>query len=202
MPRFVKRLQPLTTKQKVERESKSRVTGYKRWVDPFPNVQGTLPEKMVYAELVRLRIPFLFQNNINFSIPEIEFNKDYRPDIAIPSLKIIIEVQGSYWHSKDKAIEDDAYKFAIYQTVGWTVLAWWDYDIMDHLQQLFSEQPQLVAASVFSHDNKSTEYFERKVYRDDSKGIVTMNKNRAQRMQYKKKPVAVKIKKAKKGLFV
>lgn len=73
---------------------------------------------------------------------------------------------------------------------------------MDHLQQLFSEQPQLVAASVFSHDNKSTEYFERKVYRDDSKGIVTMNKNRAQRLQYKKKPVAVKLRKAKKGLFV
>ena len=202
MPRYVKRAQRLTTKQKVERESNSRVTGYKKWIDPFPTVQGTLPEKMVYAELVRRRIPFLFQNNINFSIPEIEFNKDYRPDIAIPSLRIIIEVQGSYWHSKDKAIEDDAYKFAIYQTTGWTVLVWWDYDIMDHLQQLFTEQPQLVAASVFSHDNKSTEYFERKVYRDDSKGIVTMNKNRAQRLQYKKKPVAVKLRKAKKGLFV
>lgn len=182
----------------VVRRSKSfRVRGYKNWVDPFPNVLGTVPEKMVYEQLVRRSIPFWFQNEVNFSIPEIEFAKDYRPDIVLYSLKIIIEVQGSYWHSKPQAIEDDAFKFAVYEATGWKVLAWWDYDIIYDINKLFLEEP-LLSSYGYTGNNMTTEGTNgRKVIRDDTKGIRTLNYRRAERISYRKKPVVFGKKSAK-----
>lgn len=168
------------------------VRGYKNWIDPFPTVIGTVPEKMIYEQLVRRSIPFWFQNEVAFNIPEIAFSKDYRPDIVLPTLKIIIEVQGSYWHSKPKAIEDDAFKFAVYEATGWKVLAWWDYDIIYDVNKLFRDEP-LLSSYHYTGNNVSTEATNgRKVIRDDTKGIKTMNYNRAQRNSYRKKPVTIK----------
>lgn len=203
MPRYVRRKVPLTTAERVERATSNRVRGLKKWVDPFPLGFGTLPEKMVYAELSRRGIPFLYLNDIRFQIPEIDFDKSYQADFVIPSLKIIIEVQGAYWHSKPATIESDAYKFAIYQVSGWTPLAWWDYDILERLPELFSAQPALVAASRYTAGNIKTELpVQSRKKTDTSKGIRTLNTKRAQRLAYKKKPVSVKIKNAKKGLFL
>lgn len=193
----VKRSKRLKTRVRAERAGIERVRKGK-WIDPFPWIQGTLPEKMVYAELSRRGIKFAFQNDVPFNIPIINFKKTYRPDIIIPSLKIIIEVQGSYWHSTPKAIEDDAYKFAIYQVLGWRVIVWWDYDIVSRLQELFSADPKL--GSYFPSDKFSapTEYvYKKKIVRDDAKGIRTMNYRRGQRQQYKKAAPRVRIKQTK-----
>lgn len=198
MPRIVtKRKGRLSTQIRAERAAIQRFRKG-QWFDPFGWVQGTLPEKMVYAELSRRNIRFAFQNEIAFVIPEIDFNKTYRPDIAIPDLKIIIEVQGSYWHSTDEAIENDAYKFAIYQTLGWKVLVWWDYEITTRLQDLFAAEPLLGLKSPQLHYQAPTEYvYTKKRTIDDSKGIRTLNYRRGQRMQYKKAAPRVKIKQTK-----
>lgn len=192
MPRYI----PERTRRRVayqrERRFERVQTGYKRWVDPFPNVMGTRPEKMVYAALVERRIPFWFQNEVQFKIPELKIVKDYRPDIVLYTLKIIIEVQGSYWHSKDQAIKDDAYKFAIYETTGWKVLVWWDYEIEENIHKLFAADPVLSKYGFQYDSTASTERNNgRKIIRDDTKGVRTMNYNRGQRMAYKKKPVSI-----------
>jgi len=202
MPRYVRRDRKLTTAERAQRNDGSYVRGYKNFVDPYPLGFGTLPEKMVYAELSRRNIPFLYLNDMRFQIPEIDFDQWYQADFAIPSLKIIIEVQGAFWHSKPATIEADAYKLAIYQMTGWKPLAWWDYDILDHVQQLFSEVPELVAASSYNQNTRSAEMaVQSRKKTDTSKGIRTLNQKRAERNAYKKKPVSYKTAKAREGLF-
>lgn len=195
MPRFIG-MTKLTTAEKVDRAKRYRVSGYKGWVDPFPSVGGTLPEKMVYAALSFRGIPFWTQNEVNFAIPEIGFNKDYRPDFVLPTLRIIIEVQGSFWHSKPKTIEDDAFKFAIYEQTGWRVLAWWDYDIVENVNKLFAADPVLRPYGVKQSQSSETSNG-RKVNRNDSKGIQTLNKKRGERLLYRQKTAKVKSRKAK-----
>ena len=101
MPR--RRSNTLTISDRLDRHSTNRLRS-EQWIDPFPVGFGTLPEKLVYAELTRRNIPFYYLNDIRAQIPEIEFDQWYQADFVIPSLKIIIEVQGAYWHSKPAAI--------------------------------------------------------------------------------------------------
>lgn len=169
----------LSIDDRLQRSSNNRVRSG-GWVDPFPEMHGTVPEKMVYAELTRRNIPFLFLNDINFQIPEIDFDKWYQADFVIPSLKLIIEVQGAYWHSKPEALEADAFKLAVYESTGWKALAWWDFDILSRLQELFFESPELMAASNFAPVyGKSAELpVQRRTKVDTSKGIRTLNSRR------------------------
>lgn len=196
MPRWVRGKRPRTTIL-AERAGRTRVRKH-AWRDPFPWVHGTLPEKMVYAELSRRGIPFLFLNDVRFQIPEIEFDKSYQADFVIPHLKLIIEVQGSYWHSMEKTIESDAVKFAIYEIGGYRVLPWWDYDIYERLQALFAADSQLSAYGIPPGRNQSAELpVQARTKVDTSKGIRTLNKKRAQRMAYKKSPIRQRFKKHK-----
>lgn len=169
----------LSVSDRIDRAENRRVRK-EVWVDPFPLGFGTLPEKMVYAELSRRKIPFYYLNDLRFHIPEIDFDKWYQADFVLPNQKIIIEVQGAYWHSKPATIDEDAYKFAIYQTTGWKPIAWWDYDILERLQDLFSEVPELLAASDYSPNyGKSSELTpQRRTKTDTSKGIRTLNERR------------------------
>lgn len=174
MPRYItRRKHPLLTTERLERARRYRVRGTHRWFDPFPNVAGTLPEKMVYAELMERGVHFHYQSYWDFVIPEIGFDEDYRPDFIIPGRKQIIEVQGAYWHSMPDQIEDDAFKFAVYEMKGWEVLVWWDYEIFDHLDRLFAQ-----ANFPMKMRRGKQVKTGREANRSDSKGIVTGNKRR------------------------
>lgn len=169
----------LTTKRRIETSGYRTIRGATKWVDPFPWVHGTLPEKMVYAELTRMGIPFLYLNDLRFTIPEIGFDKFYQADFVIPSVKLIIEVQGAYWHSMEKTIQADAFKFAIYETAGWKVLAWWDYDILQRLHDLVLAEPLLLQLANIKPRFGSAELpVQRRTKVDSSKGIRTLNTRR------------------------
>lgn len=177
MPRYRKDI--LSTRDRVDRSSNVRIRT-PGFVDPFPEMHGTLPEKMVYAEFSRRGIPFLFLNDIDFAIPEIDFKKTYQADFVIPSIKMIIEVQGAFWHSKPAALEADAFKLAVYESTGWKALAWWDYDIIDDLSALIYASPELLAISRTSlMPGKSSELpVQKRTKVDTSKGIRTLNERR------------------------
>lgn len=190
MPRF-KNYSDVLSSERIARAQRYRVRGYKPFNDPFPFIHGTLPEKMVYAELSRRGFRFLFLNDIRFEIPEIDLIKEYQADFVIPDLRIIIEVNGAYWHSKQKTIEEDAMKYAIYQTAGYKILAWWDFDILYNLNKLFNDEPLL--RGTFTHSSASGELTPIKRTKiDTSKGIRTLNRKRADRLSYKKKSVRIK----------
>jgi very-short-patch-repair endonuclease len=195
VPRYVLGKKRLSTEDRALKYGK-RKAERSAWIDPFPWVHGTLPEKMVYAELSRRNVPFYFLNDFRYAIPEVELIKEYQNDFYIPALDLIIEVQGSYWHTKSGAIESDAYKFAVMQMTGRKVLAWWDFDIINRLQELFAEYPPLAAYRPSVQYTKSMEQtpFKRTKI-DTSKGIRTLNRKRAQRVAYKKAAPRVRIRK-------
>jgi very-short-patch-repair endonuclease len=103
------------------------------------------------------KIPFYYLNDLEINIPEIELIDFFQADFILPNQRIIIEVQGAHWHSMTKTIEEDALKFAYYQQMGWKPLAWWDYDILDNVNKLFDQVPELLAASAFTGTIHSTE---------------------------------------------
>ncbi len=170
------RKHPLSPDVIRERAAKYRVTRQFVWIDPFPEVLGTRPEKMVYAEFVKRGIPFEFQQFFHAQLPDLDYDKFLRPDIVVPDAKIIIAVQGNYFHSLPKTVDTDAFQFAIYQMLGWTVLAWWETDIETRLQDLISAEPALLALQ-----HTATQPPQDKKFKaiDDLRGIRTKNRNRA-----------------------
>lgn len=178
MPRLRKRI---TTVQK-----RKETSGYYyqkntfAWQDPFPGVKGTRPEKMVYAALTFAGIPFYFLNDITFSDPSIDFFKEFQADFVIPGTKVIIEVQGAFWHSKPATIEADALKMTIYEMFGYTVYTWWDYEIESDLSSLLANAGILLRSNrVVVSGGKSSELTPIKRTKiDTSKGIRTLNSRR------------------------
>lgn len=175
MPRLKQNIS--SVKRRLETSDEYRKHNVYDWIDPFPEIHGTKPEKMVYAALTLAGIPFYFLNDISFSMPEIDFFKEYQADFMIPSVKVIIEVQGSYWHTKPAAIESDSYKMAVYESFGYKALAWWDYEIFTNLAGLLSSSGILLTAPrVAPQPGRSTELTPIKRTKvDTSKGIRTMN---------------------------
>jgi G:T-mismatch repair DNA endonuclease (very short patch repair protein) len=196
MPRYINRRIRLTTEERSIRSLTQRAPRNQGFFDPFPWVHGTLPEKMVYAELSRRGIKFLFLNDLTFTIPEIDFNKQYQADFVLPDHKLIIEVQGAYWHSMEKTIEADAFKFAVYEMTGWKVLAWWDYEIIARLQELIAAEPILAGYAPATIGAGSSELpVKSRKKQDTSKGIRTLNQKRGQRNAYKREAATIKTKK-------
>lgn len=166
-----------TVKRRKETVGKYRLKNQYDFVDAFPEIHGTLPEKMVYNALTNMGIPFLFLNDISFNDPNIDFYKTYQADFIIPATKVIIEVQGSFWHSKPTAIEADAYKMAVYESFGYKALAWWDYEIYTDLARLITQEPLLtVLINGTPRYGRSTELpVVTRTKVDTSQGIRTMN---------------------------
>lgn len=193
MPRYSNKLYH-PTRQQADRFS---IHGLNGFIDPFPLGFGTLPEKILYWALSERNIPFYYLNDIRFQFPEINFDKTFQADFILPTLNIIIEVNGSYWHSMAKTIDEDAFKYAIYQQAGYKILPWWDFDIINDVNLLFLADPQLAKFNVIQ--NKSSELNPMaRTKTDTSKGIRTLNKKRGARLSYRKRPISLKpIKKRK-----
>jgi hypothetical protein len=106
-------------------------------------VPATRPEAMVYNFLTKLQIPFVFQ----YQFPDIqktEETENFRPDFYIPDYNVIIEVQGSYWHTLPDSHESDLNKTAKMLLEGKKVLWWWDWEIERNLTFLFTRDlPEL-----------------------------------------------------------
>ena len=198
MPKILaKRKRPLKSSERIERNRAWRVTGYGEFIDPYPHIMGTLPEKKVYAYLMQNGIAFNYQTYLHTVIPEIGFDKWYRPDFIIPSLKIIIEVQGAYWHSTPEAQKDDAFKQAIFEYLGWKVLTWWDYEIeYKSVAELATEDPRL---AYYTGKRVGEVITEHKEYRDDSAGIRKVNSLRS---DYAKKTAKIKQRSTRKKSIV
>jgi hypothetical protein len=159
------------------RKYKDRVSGQFRFVDPFPLGFGTLPEKMVYQKLSQMGIDFYYLNDLTFSDPAADYFKIFQADFYIPAANTIIEIQGAHWHTMPKTIEADAFKFAVYEVFGYHAIAWWDYDILDHLDALFASEPRLVALANYSFSPRSHELTPiARTKTDSSKGIRTLNR--------------------------
>ena len=70
--------------------------------------------------LLQNNIPFIFQYN---------FNNKFAVDFAIPEKKIIIEVDGEYWHNYPEGTKKDKSRDKYINACGWKVIRFWGNDI-------------------------------------------------------------------------
>jgi len=98
-----------------------QLTPLQAFIDYFPDVLGTIPEKMIFNELARRGVNFYFAAYFG----DIPFTQDtaerYRPDFMLPDYNIIIEVHGLYWHSLPGKWSSDYYRAALLDAAGWSV---------------------------------------------------------------------------------
>ena len=175
MPKVIRRRKsPLSTEEKQSRRDRWNPSSGLTWIDPYPSVQGTDIEKRVYAFLMRIGIPFYFSTYLDVSLPIADIPNDWkRPDFIIPSLKITIEVQGSYWHSTEEQQYEDAVKAVMYEYAGYRPLAWWDYEILGEGVQALAMRdiPEL---NYYRGPRVGEVITENRSYIDDSAGASTM----------------------------
>jgi hypothetical protein len=105
-------------------------------------VWGTLPEKLVFAWLWQRGIPFTFQADFA-DCPDTLTVEAFRPDFVLKPWKVIIEVQGEYWHTDPVQAEKDAYKFAVYEYMGYKCYWFWETEILTNLATLMGTITEL-----------------------------------------------------------
>lgn len=137
MPTLYVRAQGDRRPQETARQIKFYVPS---WVDPYFYIQGSVPEKMVMAEFVRREIYFQHTPQSNELGGLVD--PTWEADFWLPQYKIWIEVNGFYFHTLKGVPERDAYRYAVLESAGVRVIVWWDYDILDHLQDLFNAVPE------------------------------------------------------------
>jgi len=99
------------------------------WVDPYPSIPGTEPEKRLFEALMRWRIYFIFQGDL----PELQvkdlpvlWQVGYKPDFILPEYRIILDPFGVFHHSQPDSIARDVKKSVIYRALGYTFYhPWW-----------------------------------------------------------------------------
>ena len=90
-----------------------------KWIDPFPGIPGTEPEKRIFAALVQMKVYFVFHGGSPedaklFSIGE----PDHDIDFYLPEYRIIIDPFSPYFHSQKDSISRDVRKAAIFAAAG------------------------------------------------------------------------------------
>jgi len=115
------------------------------YIDYFPDVIGTLPEKMLFNELAKRRINFYFSHYFG----DLPFTPDdterYRPDFILPDYNIIIDVQGVYWHSRPGKYELDYYRASQLTAAGWRMIFITDLEIVANVvDALDRNAPELI----------------------------------------------------------
>jgi hypothetical protein len=127
---------PSRSRIAVRRKRRKQSTKFRlhaaKWVDPFPWIEGTLPEKMVFAELVKQGFYFIYQGDFPKTDRYVQVSAEdpaFQPDIIVPEWKVIIDPFGDYHHSKADARESDARKLAFYEKRGYEFLHPWSSDI-------------------------------------------------------------------------
>jgi hypothetical protein len=119
------------------------------WVDPYPSIPGTEPEKRVFAELMRRDIYFIYQGQI----PEFEQGHPmyslsipgYKPDFVLPEYRLIIDPFGAFHHSLPDAAKRDEGKITRYSAAGYAYYhPWWGVPGVPLGRWLWKQQHNLV----------------------------------------------------------
>ncbi len=99
------------------------------WVDPYPWIDGTEPEKRVFAALMNRHVFFIYQGQI----PEFEVGGrwwfarpvSFKPDFVLPEYKLIIDPFSPFHHSLADAAARDRQKIAMYSAAGYAYYHPW-----------------------------------------------------------------------------
>ena len=117
------------------------------FIDYFPEAIGTIPEKMVFNELVRRQINFYFTPYFG-DIPFTQEQERYRPDFILPDYRIIIEIYGTYWHTRPGSYEYDYLRSALLTASGYTIHILTDAEVLANVFEAVNTIPQLINPAI------------------------------------------------------
>jgi very-short-patch-repair endonuclease len=129
-------------KQHPERRRKLSRSRKKLFLDPkFAERHGrrfkespNAAEKIMLKFLRKLKIGFQFQKSM----------LGFFPDFTLPSLKMIIECDGEYWHSPLKVRRRDARKDRLFTKAGYKVIRVCSEDVVDRTEEILDQLKKLI----------------------------------------------------------
>lgn len=138
-----------------EREAIIKLDRTSRFHDPTHDVPGTRPEKIVYNTLIGLKVNFEYQYHYPENWDTSNQESLWIPDFMLPDYnQSLIEVYGTYWHTMNRdrdqlkkaywladgytVIEQGVPLCPIGKTNGGKVVIWWEYEIYQNIDFLFS----------------------------------------------------------------
>jgi len=130
---------------KKPRKNKRFAVTKREWIDPFPEIDGSKPEKMVYAALASRMIPFYFKKDIG-DIPETPEIETARPDFLFPDIMLAIVVISPFFLGNfGSYIDKLSFTNAVLQYKGYRVLFWTANDIEKDVAKLIKNDAGLVS---------------------------------------------------------
>lgn len=98
------------------------------WIDPYPQIPGTEPEKRIFAALIGRRAYFIYQD----WLPEVYEGRAaglvmprFIADFILPQWRVIIDPFSDYHHMLPDQVERDAIKAVFYTSLGYTFYHPW-----------------------------------------------------------------------------
>jgi len=146
---------PEETKQKIrEHTLKQYESG------SFPKQTNTKPERLVREELIKRG----YKEGIDF-FHQYKFNNKFMCDFCFPKQKIIIEVDGDFWHANPKiyleknklhphqikGINQDKAKDAYitkFDNSSWTLLRFWESDIEENVSKCVDRIEEVIKKKI------------------------------------------------------
>lgn len=117
-------------------------------LDYWPEVPATIPEKTLFLALAQAEINFYFSYYVgDFPFSELE-EESYRPDFILPDYRVIIEVQGVYWHTRPGMWEHDFVKWQFYTMAGYKMYFITDTDILQDVGAVLESIPEVHSGAV------------------------------------------------------
>ncbi len=114
--------------------------------DYLDGIAGTVPEKLLLQELLFMGVSVWFSKFVGDFPFTPDKEEKARPDFILPDYRIIIEVFGEYWHSREGAYERDALRSGMYTAQGFDVRIILDSEIIANPRYaLFTAVPELRA---------------------------------------------------------
>jgi hypothetical protein len=104
---------------------------------------ATIPEKMVFAELVRRQLTFYFSWYFGDLRITPDVKERYRPDFFLPDYGIIIEVYGTYWHTRPGQYEHDITRAFFLTASGYKVYILTDLQVIKSPTEAVDTIPEL-----------------------------------------------------------
>lgn len=144
--------------EKTQRRPTGVIAGWRasggpiEFIDYFPDIPGTIPEKMLFMELVNRQINFKYNWFFGdfYGTPEVK--ERIRPDFLLFDYKIVIEVNGVYWHTRPGAFEHDAVRAAMLELVGFKVYVLTDLEILNDVGAALDSIPEVANGNM--HGNQ------------------------------------------------
>jgi hypothetical protein len=127
-----------------------------KWIDPFPGIPGTEPEKRIFAALVERRIFFVFHGGSPGDAKEFNLGeRDHDVDFFLPEYRIIIDPFSPFHHSKVDSVQRDIRKAALFAAAGYPTYHPWALGLRPGTSQYLFSWDQLAQYNTASNELKS-----------------------------------------------